>query len=118
MEDVLVPTVLFGSIAAIIISLSYFKNRRIERTSLIASGKEASLFNEGEEKPRIFSALKFGIFFISIGIGLILGEIVANAGLLSEPVAYTAMTILFGGIGLVVYYLLERKNDSNTKAKF
>ncbi len=118
MEETLVPIVLFASIAAIIISLSYFKNRRIERSSLIAAGKEASLFNEGDEKPRIFTALKFGIFFISIGIGLILGELVFKAGLLSEPVAYSAMTILFGGIGLVVYYLLERKNDNNGKAKY
>ncbi len=109
MEDILVPISLFGSIAAIIISLSYFKNRRIERTTLIASGKEASIFNEGENKSQLFTSLKYGIFFISIAIGLILGECIANTGILSEPIAYTSMTILFGGIGLVIYYFFENK---------
>ncbi len=108
MEDILVPIGLFGSIAAIIISLSYFKNRRIERTTLIASGKEASIFNEGDN-PQLFTSLKYGIFLISIAIGLILGECIANTGILSEPIAYTSMTILFGGIGLVLYYFYENK---------
>ncbi len=113
MEGILVPISLFGCIAAIVISLSYFKNRRIERTTLIASGKEASIFNEGENKSQIFTSLKYGIFFISIAIGLILGECIANTEILSEPIAYTSMTILFGGIGLVIYYFYENKFGRN-----
>ena len=47
----LIPIVLFAGIFATIISGIYFGNRRKERMALIASGKEASLFNETEKKP-------------------------------------------------------------------
>lgn len=50
MEDILIPMTLFDSIAAIVISLSYFKNRRIESTSLIAAGIDASTLKD-ERNP-------------------------------------------------------------------
>lgn len=112
MEDVLVPLIVFGSISTIIIMLSYFKNRRIERTALIAAGKEASIFNEGDKKPAIYSALKYGIFLIAIAIGLLLGDTLAKNTNLEEVVAYLSMVLAFGGAALLLYYILQRRIDA------
>ncbi len=106
---VLVPIVLFIVIAAIIISNSYFKNRRMERTALIASGKGADIFNEGDRKPAYYLALKFGLLLIGLGIGLLMGDYLENITQMPEPVAYLSMMFLFGGIGLIAYYLIQKR---------
>lgn len=111
MNDVLILLVIFGSVFGTIVMLSYFKNRRIERTSLIAAGKEASIFNVGKKNPLINNVLKFGILFIGEGIGLLAGDYLAKSTNLEETVAYLSMIFLFGGISLLIYYLLQKKLD-------
>ncbi len=109
MEAILVPAIVFGSITAIVISLAYFKNRRIERTALIASGKEAGIFKEENTKSTTHQALKFGMLLFGLGIGLLLGDFLVQLYGMNETVAYLSMMFLFGGLGLIIYYILQRK---------
>ncbi len=115
MEGILVPIVLFICVFTMIILNSYYKNRRIERTSLIASGKEASIFNEGDKKPFISHALKFSILFIGVGLGLLIGNYLAQNTNMEEAVAYLAPVFIMGGISLLIYYFVQSKLDQNEK---
>ncbi len=116
MEDVLVPifvvAIIFGSIPGMIVTLIYLKNRRIERTALIAAGLDASIFKEDDKKSTLHNALKFGIFAVGIGVGIIAGDILSKYSNLEEAAAYFSMIFIFGGISLLVYYMLQRKIET------
>ncbi len=103
---ILVPFFVFGSITAIIISLSYYKNRRIERTALIAAGKEASIFEYG--KPKHYLSLKYGMLLVGVALGIIVGNATAQSLGMPEEMAYLSMMLLFGGISLVLFYIIQK----------
>ena len=67
--------------------------------------------NPPETKPDflIFSSLKFGTFFIGIGLGIFIAYILTVTTNLSEEVAYFSMIFLFGGIALVIHHLVDKK---------
>jgi len=94
----------------------FFTTRNKERLALIEKGADASLFNTGKEPSqvgntlgRVFSVLKIGLFLVGIGLGIVAGYLVSMAGM-DEGAAYPSMIFLFGGLGLIVYYLFSRKN--------
>ena len=105
--EIIVPVAFFGAIFGIIVLVTYYRNRRIERTALIASGKDASIFKEQQEKNWIYS-LKYGIFLIGLAIGIIVGDILATHRIMTEPVAYLSMIFLFGGLALLTFFLLAK----------
>lgn len=105
----------FGSIAAIIISITYFRTRKAERLALIASGKDAGLFNEGEKKELTSRSLKFGIVAIAVGIGLLVGDHLAKNTNINEAVAYFSMMLLFGGSGLLSFYFIQKQISKKSK---
>ncbi len=117
MEEVLVPifvvAIIFGSIPGMIVALIYLKNRRIERTALIAAGLDASIFKNDEKKSTFHNVLKFGILAIGIGIGIIAGDVLAQSSGLTEPTAYFSMIFIFGGVSLILYYLIQKKLELN-----
>ncbi len=109
----LVPIVLFGGIFATIISGIYFGNRRKERMALIASGKDASLFNEAEKKPRTPTSLKYGLLLVGLGVGALMGELLINLSSgINTQVAYLSMILLFGGISLLIHYKIAKQSES------
>ena len=106
-----IPIVLFIGIFATIICAIYFSNRRKERMAMIASGKDASLFNEAEKKPNWASSLKYGLLLIGIGVGAIAGEILKLNSSINTQVAYLSMILIFGGISLLVHYQIAKQSD-------
>jgi len=94
----------------------YYTTRNRERLALIEKGADASLFTAGKEPSqagntlnRIFNVLKIGLFLIGIGLGIVAGYLISMAGM-EEGAAYPSMIFLFGGLGLIVYYLISRKS--------
>jgi hypothetical protein len=91
----------------------YFNTRNRERLALIEKGADASLFHtprtrtEGTSFGKIFNVLKVGLFLIGIGVGVAIGFFLGQAGM-HEGASYPSMIFLFGGLGLVVYYLISR----------
>jgi hypothetical protein len=79
--------------------------RRKERIMLIEKGA-----NPPEMKPDLllFSSFKFGIFFIGIGLGVLIANILAVTTTLESEVAYFSMIFLFGGLALVIHHMLEK----------
>nr|WP_319399834.1 DUF6249 domain-containing protein [uncultured Carboxylicivirga sp.] len=112
MEGALAIIFIFGGIPAIIISLSYFKTRRIERTALIAAGKDASIFDQLNSKPKHYLSLKYGMFMVGLAVGVMMGAVLESYTMMYESAAYISMVLLFGGLSLVLFYLIQKKlND-------
>ncbi len=108
MEGILVPISLFASI--VLILYVYYTTRNKERMALIDKGAEASLFKTSS-KP--FPTLKIGMFLVGIGLGVLTGDIVANVTTLHREVAMFSMILLFGGVSLILYYIIEKSKKGN-----
>lgn len=99
----LIPIAFF----AVVYGIFHLYARRKERLALIEKGQTAAIFNSEAD---ISPSLKYGIFFIGIAIGFLMGEILCKITYINEGVAYLSMIFLFGGISLVVYYFISRKH--------
>jgi len=97
-------TVIFGFIFAIV----YLGIRRKERMALLEKGVDASFFIS---KKTSSTTLKFGMLFVGVAIGILLGNILEYSTSLNEEVAYFSMVCLFGGLALIINYFMEKKNE-------
>ena len=83
--------------------------------ALIEKGADASLFNTGKEGNKTSLnwskfTLKAGMLLMGIALGIIAGAILSHAGVLDEDANYPAMIFFFGGLSLVLFYVIDRKN--------
>jgi len=110
--EVLVAFIAFFAMLFGIVYL-FYTTRNKERMALIEKGADASLFNipKGSGSAYQWSklTLKIGMLAVGIGVGIIVGAILAEAGVLNEGAMYTSMIFLFGGLSLVLFYLIDRK---------
>ena len=105
---------LLGFIAfAMIFGIFYmfYTTRNRERIALIEKGADASLFKTGSKPAstfgKLFSVLKVGLFLIGLGLGVAMGYFAGILGM-HEGASYPSMILLFGGLGLVIYYLISK----------
>jgi len=113
MEGIVVTIAFFGTILAAV--YLFLTTRNKERMALIEKGADASLFYASKvPKERngnswgIF-ALKTGMFFMGIAVGVIMGGVLSSMNVLNEGVNYTSMIFFFGGLSLVLSYLVKNK---------
>jgi hypothetical protein len=104
MEEILIPLGFFASIVLVV--YIYYSGRSKERLALIEKGENAGMFNI-KHKP--FPTLKLGMFLVGIGVGVLVGNLLAYSSSLEEPVAYFSMILLFGGASLITFFLIEKK---------
>jgi hypothetical protein len=109
--------VAFIALFATVFGLYYIHitTRNKERMALIEKGADASLFNTGKEGQRsLFNwnkvTLKIGMLLMGIGFGIIAGAILESMRTMENGADYTSMIFLFGGLSLVLFYLIDRKN--------
>jgi ABC-type phosphate transport system permease subunit len=93
----------------------FITNRNKERMALIEKGADASLFNTGKEGTK--SAVNWGKFTLKIGmlamgiaLGIIVGAFMANSSVLDEDASYSSMIFFFGGLSLVLFYIIDRRS--------
>jgi hypothetical protein len=104
--EILVPLAFFASIFGIVYVIIAARNK--ERIALIEKGADASIFKTGSTGK--MDALKFGLLFIGISLGLLAGHLLERAvDQMVPPVAYFSMIFLFGGISLIVYYFIVKR---------
>ncbi len=113
MEVALVFIALFAVVFGIM--YVFYTTRHKERLALIEKGADASLFNTGKEGSRgQFSwnkfTLKIGMLAMGIAVGIIVAALLSSGGVLNEDANYSAMIFFFGGLSLVLYYIIDRKN--------
>jgi hypothetical protein len=113
MEVLVAFIALFATVFGIL--YVFYSTRHKERIALIEKGADASLFYiRKEDSAKLFSwskfTLKVGMLFMGVAIGIIVAAILSQAGVLNEGANYTAMIFFFGGLSLVLFYLIDRKD--------
>lgn len=91
---------------AMIFGLVYLIKR--ENLAMIEKGMNPKVY-----RPAPYSALKYGLLLVGSGIGLLLAYIIdiASTAIDGEENAtiYFALIAIFGGLGLIVSYRIEKK---------
>lgn len=108
-----VPIVLFIASAAIIITylFLYFSTRHKERMSLIEHGRDAGIFNEKRASRSGSGALKFGLFFVFIGLGVMIGIFMENTFRMPDAAGVIPSILICGGAALLLYYKIVRREE-------
>jgi uncharacterized membrane protein YjfL (UPF0719 family) len=108
--EIIVPI----SVFAMVFGIVYVAFRHKERMTLIRSGVSASNL---ETRGNILGSLKWGMIFIGIGLGLIAGKIIASSTSMEEEAAFFSMICLFGGIALMIYYIIANRFKGKEKTE-
>ncbi len=106
MEGILVPLTVFASIFGMV--YVWLTTRNKERLALIDKGADASLWTV-KKSNRTNYTLKIGMLAVGIGIGVLVGSLLASYTTLDEEVAFPSMIFLFGGGFLIANALIEKK---------
>lgn len=104
--EILVP---LGFFASIVLIVQIQARKRIHLT-LIQHGKDASMLKTDKDAN---TTLKVGLLMIGISVGILLGNILTAGNYMSEEPAYFSMMLIFGGISLLIYYFLIKRNAPN-----
>lgn len=108
-EDIFIPLIIFATIFGV--SYVYLTTRNKERLALIERGADASLFNSGKRRSMGSIVLNLALLAIGIGIGVLVGAGLNQTGM-DEDVSFPASIFIFGGLGLVVSFFVNRKLES------
>jgi hypothetical protein len=111
LQEVLIPGIFFSAVVLVV----YFvlRARTKERLALIEKGIDLSSI---VPKKAPNTPLKTGLFLTGIGLGVFVGLILAQAFTLSkvETVMMTgALASAFGGFGLILFHLVQGKNENS-----
>jgi hypothetical protein len=117
--EALIPISMFVSAAAMIIITTYIDRtaKHKERMALIENGADASIFEKPKKvkgkrnKSNNYSALKFGMLAVGLGLGLVSGALL-NIILRAEPLPHFAMMLIGGGSALIAYYNIVAKREA------
>jgi hypothetical protein len=91
----------------------HYTSRHRERMALIESGKDASIFKVPKNKRDRSNALKYGLVGVMAGLGLVFSSFLQFAGVMEEEIASFAMLILFGGLGLIIFYIIASNREQH-----
>jgi len=106
-NEILIPITFF--ICAFGVLYVYFSTRHKERLTLIEKGADPALFQSKKAESTGNGAMRIGMFLVGISLGFLVGNILAETTRLQDEVSYFSMISLFGGLSLVLYYLLIEK---------
>jgi hypothetical protein len=112
METSIAFIALFASVFGIM--YMFYTTRNKERLALIEKGADASLFNTGKDNKKSLNwgklSLKIGMLLIGVAVGLIVGEILTQAGIFHDEINFSSMILFFGGLSLILFYVIDRKS--------
>jgi len=104
--------IIFGNALAFGIIYFAITTRNRERMALIEKGATAEEIYQSRRVSK-YSALKNGLFLIGVAVGLLIAAIVSSTTIINPVAAYFAFILLFGGLGLVTFYIIYSKNERN-----
>jgi len=113
MEGILVPISLFLGAFAMVFGIRYLSNK--EKMAMIERGLNPGV---GKSSPKPYLSLKFGLLLVGLGIGLlvalftvrgIFGNDMTEREISQSVAVYFGCIGIFGGLGLIVSFLVEKK---------
>jgi tetrahydromethanopterin S-methyltransferase subunit E len=119
MEGILVPISLFLGAFAMVFGIRYLSNK--EKMAMIERGIDPGVH---KATPKPFLSLKFGLLLVGLGIGLLValftvrgvfGSDMTHSEEGQSVAIYFGCIGIFGGLGLIVSYLVEKKWLDNNK---
>lgn len=105
-ETILVVLIIFSSIFGVI--FTFLTTRNKERLALIENGADAKLFNSGKKYSFGQFILSISLLAIGVGAGILFGALFRQNGM-DDGVAFSACIFIFGGIGLMASFFVNRK---------
>ncbi|MGK7391997.1 MAG: DUF6249 domain-containing protein [Candidatus Cyclobacteriaceae bacterium M2_1C_046] len=102
---VFIPIIAIIGVVIMIIYLRRYENQ--ERMAMIDKGLSPDDFKKSKEQG--FGTLKFALLLMGIGLGFLMGNILGSYTDMRDNIAYFSMLFLFGGIGLIIAYVIQRK---------
>jgi uncharacterized membrane protein HdeD (DUF308 family) len=109
MHDLL-PILIFLGAFALAFGIRYLSNR--EKMAMIERGIDPGIARSRPSAPMPFLSLKFGLLLVGLGIGLLLALFISMQARIEDEQAtavYFGCLSIFGGIGLILSYIIERK---------
>lgn len=85
----------------------FLMTRYKERIAMIERGVDASIFVD--QNKSISPTLKFGMLFVGVALGIIIGEVLHEYYDMSKGPSFLSMIFLFGGLSLILNFIIERK---------
>ena len=107
MQEEFFVTLVFITGFALIFGLFYLRNR--ENMALVEKGMNP---REIINRPAPYRNLKWGLLMVGCGIGVFLAYLMSNYALHLDddnPVMYFSFLGIFGGLGLITSYSIEKK---------
>lgn len=105
-KHIIITVSAIGSAFGILYVLMMTRYR--ERMAMIERNVDASIFTG---KRSISPTLKFGMLLVGIALGILIGDILHEYYDLSRGTSFSSMTLLFGGISLIINFIIERQLD-------
>jgi hypothetical protein len=103
-----------------VIVLWYLYSRHRERMRLIEKGltpeEVKSYFTEAKKPKSPYAALKWGILFFFVGLGIVIANILYNVYEFDEGIGF-GIVFVFGGAGLIVYYAIIASKSKKDEKK-
>jgi uncharacterized YccA/Bax inhibitor family protein len=111
MEGILVPILITLGAFAMVFGLRYLANK--ENMAMIERGLDPRANQKPRSRP--LTTLKWGLILCGVGLGLLIAfYLTAYVLMTSEDKStaiYFAMIGIFGGLGLVVSYVFEKRHE-------
>lgn len=120
MNGILVPIALFLGGFAMVFGIRYLANK--EKMAMIERGINPGI---GKSAPKPYLSLKFGLLLVGLGIGLLVAFTVVRSmfgGEMTHAEASQAVAVyfgclgVFGGLGLIISFLVEKKAIEKDKS--
>jgi hypothetical protein len=109
MEPIFVTLVIFGAVFGIVYVITTARHK--EKMALIEKGADPTLFKRQQLKFSQYNVFKYGLLLVGIAIGIIIAGIMAEIHFIDDVAAYFSSILFFGGVALIVAYLLRNKLD-------
>ncbi|MFD0763399.1 DUF6249 domain-containing protein [Mucilaginibacter lutimaris] len=108
MEDSVLVAICFLGFFSLIFGIFYIRNR--ERMAMIERGMDPRNY---KPKPAPYQNLTWGLLLIGAGLGLFLAYVLDRTVFVQtereNEAIYFALIAVFGGLGLVLSYRIEKK---------
>ena len=106
MEEVLIPLAFF--VAAFGIIWVIFSTRNRERMAMIEKGVNPKDFI-ARQSASVYGILKWALLLAGVGFGIFIGSLLETYTDIDDEPAYFACALLFGGLGLLLSFLITKK---------